>query len=164
MNISRRNILKLFGLAGASTALEAGQNAQAAGGFTVTLLHSNDTHDHLEPTTYSGKDAAGKDYKAQYGGVARIKTALETLKKSSVNPIVVDAGDVFTGTIYGMVYKGLADLAYMESFGVQVQTIGNHEFDNGPGQLAEYMKNASFPVVSANIDASSEPLLKDILK
>ena len=78
MNISRRNILKLFGLAGASTALEAGNNAQAAGGFTVTLLHSNDTHDHLEPTVYSGKDAAGKDYKAEYGGVARIKTALET--------------------------------------------------------------------------------------
>jgi 5'-nucleotidase / UDP-sugar diphosphatase len=164
MNISRRNILKLFGLAGASTALEAGNNAQAAGGFTVTLLHSNDTHDHLEPTPYSGKDAAGKDYKAQYGGVARIKTALETLKKSSTNPIVLDAGDVFTGTIYGMVYKGLADLAYMESFGVQAQTIGNHEFDNGPSQLAEYIKNASFPVVSANIDASAEPLLKDILK
>ena len=164
MNISRRNILKLFGLAGAGTALEAGQNAQAAGGFTVTLLHSNDTHDHLEPTTYSGKDAAGKDYKVQYGGVARIKTALETLRKASTNPIVLDAGDVFTGTIYGMVYKGLADLAYMESFGVQAQTIGNHEFDNGPGQLAEYIKNASFPVVSANIDASAEPLLKDILK
>jgi 5'-nucleotidase / UDP-sugar diphosphatase len=164
MNISRRNILKLFGLAGASTALEASQNAQAAGGFTVTLLHSNDTHDHLEPTTYSGKDAAGKDYKVQYGGVARIKAALETLKKASTNPIVLDAGDVFTGTIYGMVYKGLADLAYMESFGVQAQTIGNHEFDNGPSQLAEYIKNASFPVVSANIDASSEPLLKDILK
>jgi 5'-nucleotidase / UDP-sugar diphosphatase len=153
MNISRRNILKLFGLAGASTALEA-----------ITLLHSNDTHDHLEPTPYSGKDAAGKDYKAQYGGVARIKTALETLKKSSTNPIVLDAGDVFTGTIYGMIYKGLADLAYMESFGVQAQTIGNHEFDNGPSQLAEYIKNASFPVVSANIDASAEPLLKDILK
>jgi 5'-nucleotidase / UDP-sugar diphosphatase len=164
MNISRRNILKLFGLAGASTAFESGQNAQAASGFTVTLLHSNDTHDRLEPTTYTGKDAAGKDYKAQYGGVAQIKTAIETLKRSSTNPIVVDAGDVFTGTIYGMIYKGLADLAYMEAFGVQAQTIGNHEFDNGPSQLAEYIKNATFPVVSANIDASAEPLLKDLLK
>jgi 5'-nucleotidase / UDP-sugar diphosphatase len=164
MNISRRNILKLFGLAGASSALEAGQNAQAASGFTVTLLHANDTHDRLEPTPYSGKDAAGKDYKAEYGGVARIKTAIETLKKTSTNPIVLDAGDVFTGTIYGMIYKGLADLAYMEAFGVQAQTIGNHEFDNGPTQLAEYIKNATFPVISANIDASGEPLLKDLLK
>jgi 5'-nucleotidase / UDP-sugar diphosphatase len=164
MNISRRNILKLFGLAGAGTALEASNSARAAGGFTITLLHSNDTHDHLEPTAYSGKDAAGKDYKAEYGGVARIKTALETLKKTSTNPIVLDAGDVFTGTIYGMIYKGLADLAYMESFGVQAQTIGNHEFDNGPKQLAEYIKSATFPVVSANIDVSAEPLLKDLLK
>ncbi len=163
--ISRRDILKIFGLAGAATAIENTQQASAqSGALTVTLLHTNDTHDHLEPTIYTGKDAAGKDFRAQYGGVARIKTAIETLKKTATNPIVLDAGDVFTGTIYGMIYKGLADLAYMEAFGVQAQTIGNHEFDGGPSQLAEYLKNATFPVVSANIDASAEPLLKDLIK
>ena len=164
MNITRRNLLQLFGLAGTAKALEGTQRAEAAGALTFTILHSNDTHDHLEPTTYTGKDAAGKDYRAQYGGVARIKTALETLKRGAINPVVLDAGDVFTGTIYGMIYKGLADLAYMEAWGVQAQTIGNHEFDNGPTQLAEYIKNATFPVVSANIDASNEPALKDLLK
>lgn len=164
--ITRRDILKVFGLAGAATAIEGGNGAaaQAGGTLTLTILHSNDTHDHLEPTTYSGKDAAGKDYKVQYGGVGRIKTTLETLKRGTINPLVLDAGDVFTGTIFGMIYKGLADLAYMESFGVQAQTIGNHEFDNGPSQLAEYIKNASFPVISANIDVSNEPLLKDLIK
>lgn len=165
-SITRRDILKVFGLAGAATVIEGGNRAaaQTSGALTLTILHSNDTHDHLEPTTYSGKDAAGKDYKASYGGVGRIKTTLETLKRGAINPLVLDAGDVFTGTIFGMIYKGLADLAYMESFGVQAQTIGNHEFDNGPSQLAEYVKNASFPVVSANIDASNEPLLKDLIK
>jgi 5'-nucleotidase len=165
MTITRRDILKLFGLAGTASAVSATERAQAqSNGLTFTILHTNDTHDHLEPTVYTGKDAAGKDFRAQYGGVARIKTAIETLKRQSINPIVVDAGDVFTGTIYGMIYKGLADLAYMEAFGVQAQTIGNHEFDNGPSQLAEYIKNATFPVVSANIDASNEPLLKDLIK
>ena len=166
MTISRRDILKLFGLAGAAGAVSGAQVAEAQSGqaLTFTILHTNDTHDHLEPTTISGKDAAGKDFTAQYGGVARIKTAIETLKQGAVNPVVLDAGDVFTGTIYGMIYKGLADLAYMEAFGVQAQTVGNHEFDNGPKQLAEYVKNATFPVVSANIDASNEPLLKDLIK
>ncbi len=165
MTITRRDILKLFGLAGAASTVSATERAQAqSNGLTFTILHANDTHDRLEPTVYTGKDAAGKDFRAQYGGVTRIKTAIDTLKRQSINPIVVDAGDVFTGTIYGMVYKGLADLAYMEAFGVQAQTIGNHEFDNGPSQLAEYIKNATFPVVSANIDASNEPLLKDLIK
>jgi 5'-nucleotidase / UDP-sugar diphosphatase len=165
-SITRRDILKVFGIAGAATAVEGGNRAaaQASGALTLTILHSNDTHDHLEPTTYSGKDAGGKDFKVQYGGVARIKTTLESLKRGAINPIVLDAGDVFTGTIFGMIYKGLADLAYMEAFGVQAQTIGNHEFDGGPTQLAEYLKNVSFPVVSANIDTSNEPLLKDMIK
>jgi 5'-nucleotidase / UDP-sugar diphosphatase len=162
--ISRRDILKLFGIAGAGAAVN-GQQAQAqSGGLTLTILHSNDTHDHLEPTTIAGTDAAGKAFSVQYGGVARIKSTIESLKVGAINPIVVDAGDVFTGTIYGMIYKGLADLAYMEAFGVQAQTIGNHEFDGGASQLAEYLKNATFPVVSANIDASAEPLLKDLIK
>lgn len=165
MSISRRDILKLFGLTGAASMVQSTNQAAAAGStLTFTILHSNDTHDHLEPTTYTGKDAAGKDFKLQYGGVGRIKSVVDELKKSSLNPVVLDAGDVFTGTIYGMIYKGLADLAYMEAFGVQAQTIGNHEFDNGPSQLAEYIKNASFPVVSANIDTSNEPLLKDLIK
>ena len=166
MTISRRDILKIFGLAGAASAVQgAGNIAEAQGqALTLTILHTNDTHDRLEPTTISGKDAAGKDFTVQYGGVARIKTAIDTLKQGAINPVVLDAGDVFTGTIYGMIYKGLADLAYMEAFGVQAQTIGNHEFDNGPKQLADYAKNATFPVVSANVDVSNEPLLKDLIK
>ena len=165
-NISRRNLLKLMGLTGAVSTVSGGAEAQSAEnpGFRLTLLHTNDTHDHLEPTTLTGKDAAGKDYSVAYGGVARIKTVIDQLKRKSVNPVVLDAGDVFTGTLYGMIYKGLADLVYMEAFGTQAQTIGNHEFDNGPTQLADYIKNATFPVVSANIDASAEPLLKDLIK
>lgn len=165
MSISRRDILKLLGITGAASAIQTSKAVAAAGNtLTFTILHSNDTHDHLEPTPYTGKDAAGKDFKVEYGGVGRIKAVVDSLKKTSINPVVLDAGDVFTGTIYGMIYKGLADLAYMEAFGVQAQTIGNHEFDNGPSQLAEYIKNASFPVVSANIDASGDPLLKPLIK
>ncbi len=163
--ISRRDILKLFGIAGAGAAVSGQQaEAQSSGALTVTLLHSNDTHDRLEPTTIAGTDSAGKAFSVQYGGVARIKAAIESLKAGAINPVVLDAGDVFTGTIYGMIYKGLADLAYMEAFGVQAQTIGNHEFDGGVSQLVEYLKNATFPVVSTNIDASAEPTLKDLIK
>ncbi|MFN8509441.1 MAG: 5'-nucleotidase C-terminal domain-containing protein [Deinococcaceae bacterium] len=162
--ISRRSLIKMLGLGGMVGLSQKGESRAQAGLFHFTLLHTNDTHDHLEPTTLSGKTLTGQDYKVQYGGVARIKTVIDTLKKRAVNPVILDAGDVFTGTLYGMIYKGLADLAYMEAFGVQVQTLGNHEFDYGPGQLAEYLKNATFPIVSANVDVSDEPALRGLIR
>ncbi|GGJ45998.1 bifunctional metallophosphatase/5'-nucleotidase [Deinococcus roseus] len=163
--ISRRNLLKILGLGSAITVTGSAAKAQTSGGLTlVTFLHTNDTHDHLEPTVVTGTGADGKAFSVQYGGVARVKTLIDDLKRRSINPVILDAGDVFTGTLYGQVYKGLADLAYMEAFGTQAQTIGNHEFDNGPGQLADYIKNASFPVVSANIDASGDEKLKGLIK
>ncbi|KAK2178266.1 hypothetical protein NP493_550g03022 [Ridgeia piscesae] len=38
-------------------------------------------------------------------------------------------------------------------------TLGNHEFDAGVGSLTTFLHNLTFPVVSANIDASKEPTL-----
>jgi 2',3'-cyclic-nucleotide 2'-phosphodiesterase (5'-nucleotidase family) len=46
--ISRRDILKLFGMAGASTAVTAQQAQAQSGALTLTILHSNDTHDRLD--------------------------------------------------------------------------------------------------------------------
>ena len=152
-------------LAGAAALASGGALAQSTpSSFTITILHSNDTHDNLDPITLSGKDAKGADVKASYGGVARIKTLIDQLTAKSTNPIVLDAGDAFTGTLYGTVYKGATELAYLTAWGVQAQTLGNHEFDGGPAQLAPYLKAATYPVLSSNIDVSNEPLLKGLIK
>jgi 5'-nucleotidase len=45
----------------------------------------------------------------------------------------------------------------MNALGYDAMTIGNHEFDLGPVALARFIDAARFPVVSANIDASSDP-------
>ena len=42
---------------------------------------------------------------------------------------------------------------------MRFQTIGNHEFDAGVDALATFLRNVTCPVVSANIDASEEPVL-----
>ncbi len=39
------------------------------------------------------------------------------------------------------------------------KALGNHEFDNGVQGLAPFLKNVSFPVLSANIDSSNEPVI-----
>ncbi|CAN5495848.1 bifunctional metallophosphatase/5'-nucleotidase [soil metagenome] len=129
--------------------------AHAEAPITITFLHCNDTHAHLEPTIIKGKP---------YGGFARQYTLIERLRKSEPNVLLLHAGDAFQGTLYFNVYQGLADLSYFNLAGFQAQCLGNHEFDNGPAGLAQYAHGATFPLLAANIDVSGEPLLKDYIK
>ena len=124
--------------------------ARADRPFTLTILHNNDLHAHIEPTTIA---------KQPYGGYARIATLLKRYRASDPNPIYLNAGDTFQGTIYFNVYEGLADVAILNAMGLQAMAVGNHEFDRGPKTLATYIQNATFPVLSANLTfADTEPL------
>jgi 2',3'-cyclic-nucleotide 2'-phosphodiesterase (5'-nucleotidase family) len=42
-------------------------------------------------------------------------------------------------------------------------TLGNHEFDGGPDKLGAFLKNLTFPIISANI-VSSHPILNATIK
>lgn len=123
--------------------------------FTFTILHTNDLHSHHEPTRVRGKSV---------GGYARQASVILKLREESVNPILLNAGDVFQGTMYFNVYEGLSDLAFMNMIGYQAMAVGNHEFDKGPGPLATFARLAKFPVLSANLDLSKEPSLKDLIR
>ena len=68
---------------------------------------------------------------------------------------MLDAGDVFQGTLWFTQYLGQADLEFYNAMGYEAMTIGNHEFDKGQQPLADYIKRASFPVLSANITADA---------
>jgi len=127
----------------------------AAKPITLTILHTDDLHGHLEPVTVG---------KGSYGGYARQMTLIQRFRKTDPNPIVLSGGDTFQGTLYFNVYSGLADLAFMNAMGYQGMAVGNHEFDNGPEPLSVFVRNASFPVLAANLDLSQEPLLKDLIK
>jgi len=127
----------------------------SAAGITITVLHTNDLHAHVESVTIKGK---------QYGGYARLASAILEQRAASENPLLIDAGDVFQGTLYFNVYEGLADLSFLNLMGYRAMAVGNHEFDRGPQPLATFAKMANFPLVAANLDVSQEPLLKDLVK
>jgi 5'-nucleotidase len=149
--VKRRTVLK------AGLALGGLGFVRAQGGFTLTLVHTNDTHAHLEPMelTLSGK-------KVRVGGVAQRVAFFDRLRAQRRNVLILDAGDVFQGTLYFNQYRGLADRYFMHRMLYRVMTLGNHEFDLGPGPLADFLKGARFKVVSANVDVSAEPRLKGL--
>lgn len=129
--------------------------AAAHADYTITLLHMNDTHGHMEPTKIKGHE---------YGGFARQLTLVKQVRAKEKNVLFTHSGDAFQGTLFFRQYTGLADLSYFNVAGVQAATLGNHEFDLGPGAVSEYVKRATFPVVAANLDLSQEPLLRNLVK
>jgi 2',3'-cyclic-nucleotide 2'-phosphodiesterase (5'-nucleotidase family) len=103
----------------------------------LSLMHTNDQHANLD-------------------NVARKFSAIKQFRATRPNSLLVDAGDVLTGTLYFNEYKGLADLEFMNLAGYDAMTFGNHEFDMGTATLANFVKDAKFPFVSANVNFSQD--------
>ena len=128
----------------------------AEGPYQLTILHTNDTHAHLESFTPSGEELQG--------GVARRYTAIQQVKAEEENVLLVDAGDQFQGTLFFNVWQGEEASHFMNALGYQAMAVGNHEFDSGPGTLGSFVRSVAFPVLSANLDVSREPELAGYIK
>lgn len=116
--------------------------------FTLSLMHSNDTHANLDQ-------------------IAKKATAVKEVRAAKPNALLVDAGDVFSGTLYFNEFKGQADLKFMNLMGYDIMTFGNHEFDLGSSPeghkaLADFIKGAKFSFVSSNVNFSNDPNLKGL--
>ncbi|MBB5233951.1 bifunctional metallophosphatase/5'-nucleotidase [Deinococcus budaensis] len=130
-------------------------SAATAAPLTVTILHTDDLHGHLDPV---------KVGEGTYGGYSRQTTLVRKHTAEDPNPLVLSGGDTFQGTLFYNVYQGLADVLFMNYQGYQAMAVGNHEFDNGPEALARFAQKAQFPLLASNLDLSAEPLLKDLIK
>lgn len=119
----------------------------------IMLLHTNDTHSHIEPFGSGEGKLSGR------GGTARRATLVKQLKAKQPNTLLLDAGDVFQGTPYFNRYKGLLDYQLMSMMGYDAGTFGNHDFDNGVEGLVAAMAEAKFPMVNCNFNAKGAPEL-----
>ena len=89
---------------------------------SLTILHTNDTHASLDDI---GRRAT------------LIKQVRDEAGKDRV--LLVDSGDVFSGTLYFTLSQGQADLWFMRYMGYEAMGLGNHEFDKGPQTLADFV-------------------------
>lgn len=110
--------------------------------FDLTVMHVNDSHAHVE----------------QY---PRLYTAVNEVRNQYDHTLLLDAGDVFSGTLYFNQYLGLADLYFMNDLGYDAMTFGNHEFDKDSATLANFIKEMKFPMVSANVNVTQDPVLNE---
>ena len=133
--------------------------------FTLTILHTNDTHARIVQVNSHGNTCDEEDALAGecFGGVARRASVINQARSEKENVLLLDAGDQFQGTLFYTLYKGKAAQTFMNMLGYDAMTLGNHEFDDGIGTLAEFVAGLEFPVVSSNIDFSAEPALAEMI-
>jgi len=137
--------------------LSTAAGAQDAGkpDLVITILHTNDLHSHDEPFLEHGKAV---------GGEARIAHLIRSIRRSAPHVLAVDAGDIFQGTPFFKFYHGAVEVALLNMLGYDIYTIGNHEFDDGPENLAAQLKAAKFDIICSNLDASAVPALAEEVK
>ena len=120
---------------------------------TIVILATSDQHGHVEQAARLG----------HYFAAERAQAPNRVL--------AVDGGDMFQGTLVSNLHEGAAMIHALNALGYAAAAVGNHEFDFGPvgphttpvgpdedprGALEERMKEAKFPLLSANIvDAKS---------
>ncbi len=141
----------------------AGFSSTAYADWTLNILHINDFHSRFGPITDSDSncdpetDAAGECF----GGIARLKTAIDS-KRSELegeNVVLLDAGDQFQGSLFYTQYRSEIISEFSNALGIDVMAVGNHEFDDGPEELATFLQAVEFPVISGNTNVENEPLL-----
>ncbi|MGC9396853.1 MAG: 5'-nucleotidase C-terminal domain-containing protein [Anaerolineae bacterium] len=129
--------------------------------FSITLLHTNDVHARVDEYNRNGARCTEDDQTAGLciAGFSRLQTLVEEIRGEVDNVLLLDAGDQFQGTLFYNLFKADVITDTMNALGYDAMTIGNHEFDDGPEELARLIDGANFPIVSSNLDVSGDAVL-----
>lgn len=116
----------------------------------ITILHTNDLHTQFTPLQATWVKQTPKPL---IGGMEALAAAINTHRDA--NTLLLDAGDVLTGTLLSrMEYEGVMGGAFISMMNVMkydASVIGNHDFDNGRKSLEKLMALADFDILSANL-------------
>ena len=125
--------------------------------ITISIIGTNDVHGAF--------NADG-----QVGGLVTVSAYVDSLRLARAADggavLVIDAGDMWQGTLESNLVEGAAVVDAYNAMGVAAAAIGNHEFDFGPegihavpvddgedprGNLKQRAREAQFPLLAANL-------------
>jgi 5'-nucleotidase len=85
------------------------------------------------------------------GGLARVATLKDDLIKAGRMPLMLLAGDFLSSSVASTIFQGEQMVAALNAAGLDVATLGNHEFDFGVEVLLRRMREARFSWVVSNV-------------
>ncbi|MCD8260789.1 MAG: metallophosphatase [Bacteroides sp.] len=113
--------------------------------ISLRILHTNDTHNRIEPIPAGGRNA-GK------AGFVRRAASIAVEREEHHGLLLFDSGDFSQGTPYYNLFKGEVEVQLMNVMGYDACAVGNHKFDFGLENMARLFRMAGFPILCANYD------------
>ncbi|MCZ0972795.1 bifunctional metallophosphatase/5'-nucleotidase [Streptomyces albulus] len=175
------------GVALTATAPPAGADGarRPAGTVDVQLLSFNDFHGNLEPPQGSSGSVEelqtdGTKKTVPAGGVEYLAQSLRTARKGHPYSVTAAAGDMIGASpLLSGLFHDEPTIEAMNGLGLDVTSVGNHEFDEGRAELTRMQRGgchpkdgcyekgktfrgADFPYLAANVtdDRTGKPILK----
>jgi 5'-nucleotidase/UDP-sugar diphosphatase len=112
--------------------------AWAADLSKLVIIHTNDTHGYDQRTKINC-------------GMASVAALKKDYEAKGYTVLLLDAGDAIQDNNLVNFSKGKTAIEFMNASGYDAMTLGNHEFTYGQDVTLKRVKEAKFPVVSANI-------------
>ena len=116
--------------------------------FSLDVMHVNDVHANVEK-------------------YPNLITAVSEQRVQKRESLLLNAGDVFSGTLYFNVFEGEADMDLLNLLGFDAMVFGNHEFDlgsspDGHAALKNFIEGSNYPFLGTNTDFSGDKLLSSL--
>lgn len=109
----------------------------------VQILSLNDFHGNLEPPAGS----SGRVGATLAGGAEYLATHVANLEQANRNTIVVAAGDLIGATpLLSAAFHDEPTIEAMNQIGLDLSSVGNHEFDEGSTELLRMQNGGCHPV------------------
>jgi 5'-nucleotidase len=169
-----------------STAAPTGHHGNGHGRFVdVQMLSFNDFHGNLEPPQGSSgriteRMADGTTRQVEAGGVEYLASSLRNARKGHRYTVTAAAGDlVGASPLLSGLFHDEPTIDAMNKLGLDVTSVGNHEFDEGITELkrlqnggchpvdgcyqdGKTFQGAGFPYLAANVtdEKTGKPVLK----
>jgi 5'-nucleotidase/UDP-sugar diphosphatase len=122
---------------GRSEAAEQNESSSPRARAPLTILQINDV--------YSTVPIDGA------GGLSRVATLKQNMAAAGRTPLLVLAGDFLSPSVASSVFKGEQMVAALNAAGLDLATLGNHEFDFGTDLLIQRMGEAKWQWVVSNV-------------
>lgn len=130
--------------------------ASPAAPVAVRLIAINDFHGQLLPpdsaTALPGPEA-GTAVRVPLGGAAYLATAVAALKAENPRHVVVAAGDLISASpLESALFHDEPAIAALNAIGLEISSVGNHEFDDGRDALLRMQHGGCAPDGEIGVD------------
>jgi 5'-nucleotidase len=145
-----RPILPILGLLLALWCPASRSSAEAADAVDLRILAINDFHGNLRPPAggirIADPDDRTRKIAVPAGGAEQMATLVKQLRQGAKNTIFVAAGDLIGASpLLSAMFHDEPTIESMSMMGLEISSVGNHEFDEGKDELLRMQNGGCHP-------------------